>query len=224
MFRKLLATWRVAPLVGSAFDDAMNMLRLGAKMYGAVIDAFFEGQEPGFDIKATDKQINELEIEARRKLLEHLSLDPKHDLVFSMVLTSVVNDLERVGDLTKNVYELKDMFGPYKPLPPHTDRLAEMAGKVREQYALLPAAFGKGERESAEKVMALNREVKKAAEQEIADLAEDAVLETKPAVTFVLLARYLKRSSSHLSRVASGVIDPYHLIGFQHKKPPVAQE
>ena len=55
------------------------------------------------DLSALDEQINQGEMSLRRSVLEHLTIDPKRELVFSLKLLSIVHEAERIGDLTKSL-------------------------------------------------------------------------------------------------------------------------
>ena len=53
-----------------------------------------------------DKKINEFERDVRRKVMTHLAVGGKEDIGSGLVLVSVVIDIERIGDYTKNIYDL----------------------------------------------------------------------------------------------------------------------
>ena len=53
-----------------------------------------------------DKKINEFERDVRRKVMTHLAIGGKEDIGSGLVLVSVVIDIERIGDYTKNIYDL----------------------------------------------------------------------------------------------------------------------
>ena len=50
--------------------------------------------------------INAYEREVRRKVFTHLAVTGERDLHAGLVLVSVVIDIERIGDYTKNIVEL----------------------------------------------------------------------------------------------------------------------
>ena len=54
----------------------------------------------------TDKKINEFERDVRRKVMTHLVVSGNQYLGAGLILVSVVVDIERMGDYTKNIYEL----------------------------------------------------------------------------------------------------------------------
>ena len=48
------------------------------------------------DLVEMDDVVDEGEREVRRTVLEHLSMNPRQDLVASLILVSIVNDAERI--------------------------------------------------------------------------------------------------------------------------------
>jgi phosphate transport system protein len=218
MLSKLLAGWKKDSLIEAALADTVSMLKTSQKLFASVSDLFLKGVPVTYDIYAVDKEINRGEIAVRRKVLEHLAINPSEDLVFSLVLTTIINDIERVGDYSKNIYELSKVYEPVTDVPPFTAKLIALTDKVCAMFEMSVVAFEKEDSEHANQVMVEHGDVNKACEAMIREVAATATLTPHQAVTLVLYARYLKRVSAHLANVMSSIIRPFDRIGFFHKQ------
>lgn len=214
MIKKLWSFFNDHCLVRSAFKDTNEMFRKSRRMFVSVADFFITGQEIEYDIYPADKEINRAEITVRRKLLEHLAVNPKQELVFSLILTTVIKDIERIGDYSKNIYELHEIFQPCIQLPPYTDTLREITEQVKSSFDLAVEAFEKADSEKAKQVLIHHGRINPACEKVIRSLAENPDLDTRPVVTLVLYARYMKRVSAHLANIMTSINQPFDNIGF----------
>lgn len=89
---------QVTEMVGASrhgFDLAM-----GALMAGDDIEAI------GDDVRATDREVNHLEEAVRRELVVHAAVQGTADIALVLTTLLVVKKLERVGDQTKNIFDL----------------------------------------------------------------------------------------------------------------------
>jgi phosphate uptake regulator len=58
------------------------------------------------DINDEDLKVNKYEREVRKDVFNHLLMEGTDSLSSGLVLVSIVIDLERIGDLTKNIVEI----------------------------------------------------------------------------------------------------------------------
>ena len=63
-----------------------------------------DSAEIPIDIYAMDKKINSFERDVRRKVMTHLAISGSQDLGSGLILTSVVIDIERIGDYLQKTY------------------------------------------------------------------------------------------------------------------------
>jgi len=64
-----------------------------------------------FDIRNQDIAVNKYEREVRRKVFNHLCVSGVEDLNSGLILISIIIDIERIGDYTKNMVELAESLG-----------------------------------------------------------------------------------------------------------------
>ena len=56
-----------------------------------------------------DDVVDDGERMVRRTILQHLTVNPQQDLVASLILVSMVQDAERIGDFARGMAELIDL-------------------------------------------------------------------------------------------------------------------
>lgn len=215
MFEEVQKMWRREGLLKQALEIIGKMFRENRAMFQASIDALMEHKEVTMDIYSEDQEINRYEMEIRKKILEHLSVNPKQDVTFSLVLLGVARDVERTGDFCKNIYELASKHPEGLKEGKYFEELARLKGQVLELFDLTWPALNESDVGKAEKAMDLhNTVISKKLDQLIDDLLDDKETDVKEAVTYALLSRYLKRISAHLKNIASAVSNPFDRIRY----------
>jgi len=213
MFKQLISLLKKGDLFSQALDDTHSMLKKSEQLYNEAIKAFLANKTAGFDIYELDREINSLEKKIRRKVLEHLSINPQQDIVTSLVLTSIVIDVERIGDYSKNIYELHDLYG--KPEKITIDKkLTGSAEKITGLFKKVKSVFISGEEDKAIVLMNQLNKIKKEFDRYIFDIASTKDCSARRTIVNVLFSRYLKRVTAHLENMTSSIANPFDLIGF----------
>ena len=153
-------------------------------------------------------------------VLEHLSVSPKQDIVASLVLTTVVSYIERIGDYTKNVEELQHLYPKDFSNLNQLDLLKQTADRIIEFFGLTRQAFMEGDEEKALQVMRGHKKIRDNCDEIPQHGYEDEAGSKRVAVTEARLARYLKRISANLKNVATSVVKPYDEIGYTESRKP----
>jgi phosphate uptake regulator len=146
----------------------------------------------------------------RRSVLEHLSFNPRQDLVASLVLVSMVQDAERIGDFARGIGEIVPLAKGRRE-GPFADRLREIAARLRPLFEETETAFRKDQPERARRVMEEASGIKAELQRYTADVAASD-LTADMAVVYASAARILRRVGAHLSNIASSVAQPYDRI------------
>ena len=207
-------------LIEEAKSDSLRMLDAGQEMFNIVLHAMHEQSEKGVLAKVArmDKALNSLQRDVRKKVFEHLVISRGRDLLTGLQLTSIVIDLERIGDYNKNMAELLEVF----PNRLNWDDYDETFDKVRvgtlEQFECTRRALAGDDEESARKMIRRYDLISKTCDGVLSDLAsshadEDTI--EKRFLGLVLIMRYLKRVNAHLKNIATSVVNPFHDIGFR---------
>lgn len=213
MFRKLIQILKKGDLMSQAIEESYDMFEKGISLFKKVALNFLgEALEEGFDVYAADRNLNKMERNIRRKILEHLAINPKQDIVGALVLTTVIVHIERLGDYSKNVYELAQKntlkegkyFERSKCI---TQRLFPMCERAIQVYK-------DSLTEEARKMITELDEIKKECEKNIDEIMEEKEISVKEGILYSLFFRYLKRVTAHTMDILTSVWQPFHLIDF----------
>lgn len=210
MFERLFRPATRSPLIESAFRDMTTMLNQAERMLGLALAALLEGRELEVDLDELDDVIDEGERMVRRSVLEHLSFDPSRELVASLVLVSMVQDAERLGDFARGIPELVPL-ARHPRSGPFCDELAALGRRLMPLFALTQQAFAEDDPEKGRQVMATATELKAEFLDYTRRVAESD-LTADMAVVYSGAARSLRRVGAHLSNIASSVVQPYDRI------------
>ena len=108
MIREILSVFKANTLMDRAFQRSYDMLDLTYKMYLQAKEVLrnTEHTELEFDISDEDIEVNKYQREVRKDVFNHLVLTDGEQLSSGLVLVSIVIDIERIGDFTKNIVEI----------------------------------------------------------------------------------------------------------------------
>lgn len=210
MFKQLFGSGKRSSLVEAAFDDVTKMLQQSAKMLDLSLATLLDNEDLEVDLEDMDDVVDEGERMVRRTILQHLSVNPEQDLVASLILVSMVQDAERVGDFARGLGEVVQLArGPREGA--FAEELRTLSQRIRPMFEVCEAAFRQDDSELALRVMTEHSEVKKAIKEYTARVAASD-LTADMAVVYATGARILRRISAHLSNIASSVVQPYDRI------------
>ncbi len=223
MFKKFIELLRGDDLLQQALERSLEMLRVDREMFEAAIRSLREQDDARIkqDIYATDQKINAYEREVRRKVFTHLAVDTDRDLHAGLVLISIVIDIERIGDYTKNIVELALHHPTRLECGPFEDDVRRIENTVRAMFGLLLEALPARDVDKAGEVMSEHWWIAKRSNGIVNTLlqSEVPVLPCREAVAVALYVRFLKRVSAHLMNIASSVVNPFDRIGFRRDGP-----
>jgi len=220
MWSRLKGLFSKESLCDEAFRECLEVLR---ESYTMVNDAIASLRTEGaleIDIYARDRRINRFERRVRRKIVTHLAISVNPDVISSLVLTSVVIDIERIGDYTKNIVELAAVHDKPFRCGELEEPVRNVEETVKRLLSDLPGALETSDVERARGIIGDHQVLSDQVEDLIEDLITGKTLsqDSGEAVTAGLYLRYLKRVSAHIKNVATSVVNPYYRIGFREKE------
>lgn len=207
MFQRLFGLDAKSALVSSAYDEFAVMLQQAAKMYDAAVAGLLDNTPIEVDLKEMDDVIDDGEQNIRRILLEHLAVNPEHQLVASLALLSIVQDAERMGDFAAGIGDVVDLARE-KREGPFADDLRAISERLRPQFDACERAFCQDDAELAREVALRHTRIKADLITYTEKLAESD-LSAGLAVVYGAAARILRRISAHLANIASAVSQPF---------------
>jgi phosphate uptake regulator len=221
VFKKFKDLFKAEDLLDSALSTTIKMLEFDQQMFEASRKTLRESDtaELPFDIKKTDRKINKYEREVRRLVLAHLSVSGVADLVPGLVLVSIVIDVERIGDYTKNMYDLAREHEKRLPGGSFEADIARMERHVIEVFPKTIDVLRNQDQDLGREIMRYEDDIGKRSEQIVADLIaeKDSTITGGSAIALALYARFLKRINAHLTNIASAIVNPFPRIGFREK-------
>ncbi len=206
--------WTKTTLLKEATEEVDKMLDTTKDMYIFSMRVLMDNEKEVADIYQLDQQLNEMQINVRKKVVEHLSINPRQDITSSLILVTIIVDIERIGDYAKNLIELAHHY-PELLRGPYIDRIRKIEETITSNFADTIIAFKEANIETAQKVMEVHARLAPEIEKIIEDILNDNTLNGREAVIYALLARFLKRVSAHLKNVASSVVNPFHRLGYR---------
>jgi phosphate transport system protein len=220
MFENLLSFWRGKDFLVQVFTEFKDMLDDAEFMFKAVCDSLVENiKEPDLrkKIYEADKKINVFEKDIRKRIVEHLSLQPSVDVTACLLLMSVVKDAERLGDYSKNLYQVTELLE--KPIDKalFLKFFDEIHKDILRLFEQTQEAFLESNDTKAQLSWDYEIKIAKRCDNIIAELAQSN-LGVNQAVCFALIARYFKRLVAHLTNIATSVILPLSDLDYFDEK------
>jgi len=219
MFKALIEIFRKEDLLQLSYEACIKMLKADQEMFEAAWKSLRKSDtgEMTIDIYNKDAEINEFERDIRRKVLAHLTTSPTRDIVFGLILVSIVIDIERIGDYTKNIVELAQNHPRKLSGDKFEQDLVTLETKTSQRFKLVIDAFEKSEVGTARTVMHDHRDITKLCDATLHRILAGELddIPSNDAVAMSLYMRYLKRINSHITNIASGIVNPFDRIGFK---------
>jgi len=218
MFKNIKKFWQKDGLLFEALKSIEEMFIEDKKIFQKATRALMEKVEvKPEEIYQIDQNINQNEIEIRKKILEHLAINPSQDTVFSLILLDVARDTERAGDYSKNIYELALKYPEEFKREKYAETLRKTRDKILEMFDLTFRAFKESNLETAQKIIDEHHRLNGEMEGLIEKIVNIEEIKPREAVIYALFARFLKRVSAHLANIATTVVNPFHRIRYVKK-------
>lgn len=221
-FKQVVDVYTKEPILKSAFSQAHEMLKRDLYMFNEVCTtllsthSFRGGNDKLIDvIMKEDEKINDYEAKIRKELLKYLAENSAPDVESALVLTSVVIDLERLGDYTKDLARLT-LYQPLKMEDnEYTKTIKGYKKDIMKMFNLSIGAFGSLDKEKAKQVFSLNRELRKDTDRLLNKLQKDESMRPSRIITYTLYTRYFRRVAAHLENISSTAVKSFPYLGFR---------
>ncbi len=222
MFKKWLAIFKKDTLMDRAYQRSFDMLEITRAMYMEARESLRNREDSEIDLKVkeTDKEVNSYEREVRRMVFNHLAVRGTADLPSGLALVSIIIDIERIGDYTKNMVELAlDHPGKLRG-GEFEDEIARIEAAVEDSFIQTKKCFEEGDADLALELLEKYAWVNDACDDTVVDVVKEKDANIRPgdAAALVLYVRWLKRINSHLRNITTSVVNPFDRIGFQPKE------
>jgi phosphate uptake regulator len=196
-------------------SQVQAMLDRNVTTFGLAVDALF-GRVPAADvmqsIRKSDRKVNRGEREIRRGLIVHAGVAGPADFPLMLVYMSIIKDIERVGDYSKNIWDLADDGFTLAD----AGDAAEWESRIERTKSLIgqtASVFHQRDIEAATRLLPeVDAWLSDYDEEVSAWVTSDA--QASHAVPRALLNRYLKRITAHLMNVMTAVVMPFDRLDY----------
>lgn len=217
MLRELLSMFKTNDPLHAMGENFVQMLNLTHEMTLTAGEFCFGMKATPQDrtaICGLDIQVNQFQRSIRKQVVAHLSIPGNRpDVPYSVLLISLVKDVERLGDYAKNLCEVVDI--QEKPLPDDeiVHELKEIRRGVEAAFQATSEIFSTSNQEQAVLLIQQGRDIAHRCDTLVTRIGRSTY---DPATTTVLVlaTRYYKRIGGHLLNVLSSVVMPLHKVDY----------
>ena len=199
------------PLVDQSMTDLGVMLDTADSMFAAATNCLLDNETLHVDLSAQDEIVNQREQKIRRSVLEHILADPRAELALSLLLVSIVQDAERLGDLAKSIAKASELAAAPR-MGPHVEALRPVRDRVQSAFPRVRRSFVVGDARTGRVVMEEHAQTKTDVADFLRRLAAADDVTPNEAVVLAISARMIGRTSSHLSNIVSAVALPFDQV------------
>ena len=222
MFKQIFELFKSDSLYEQALTECHEMLENDREMFNESTKSLRKSDTADIpiDIYAMDKKINQFERDVRRKVTTHLAVSGNEDLGSGLILVSVVIDIERIGDYTKNIYDLAVQHPKKLNAGSFEEILTNMENATTDFLNKTIDAFKTQDIEAARKLMVEYKTDISATSNEIVNSivsGSNDEFSSSTASALCLYARYLKRIAAHSRNLVSSIVNPFERIGYPEK-------
>jgi len=222
MWKEIKQFWSLDNLLSEAWTMTYEAIKIDAEMFDdAVLNLWGENKKSIQKlIFKKDKLINKYERDIRRKVVTHLSVQGSESIAAGLVLSTVIVDVERIGDYIKNIVDLTEMHPEKLNAGDMNGTLHDIELALKRTFEKAPICIEEGDEDLALDIYTATKEIGRTCDEFIKRLICDdqKKMDCSGVAVFALYFRYLKRINAHLRNIISSVINPYDRIGFKPKK------
>jgi len=192
----------------------VQMLHDGNDVFTTATDALFGGgtsKATKKEVRSTDKTINEAQQDIRRMLMVHAAVNGP-DLPLVLQYASIVKDAERVGDYSKNMYDLAK-YGANFEGAPDEEELRRYRDKVSQLILDAADVFGAKNAGAAQRLLGKADAFLDEYDSHV-KAAYRSKSETSEAVARALYFRFLKRTTAHVMNVLTSLVQPLDRLDY----------
>jgi phosphate uptake regulator len=184
--------------------------------FDTAINSLIGGTAPDLvdkDIHKSDRRVNKAERAVRRELVVHVSVrGASADIPFVLASMSIVKDAERIGDYSKNIWDIANS-GVDLSAADDIETLMRYRDRISKLIAETARVFGEKDTEAAHAILKTADDVT----EEYDRLIDEQLHTDRPAreaVPRALLYRYFKRITSHLMNILTSLVMPIDRLDY----------
>ena len=193
----------------------VQMVLDGRDVYDTAMEALFGGgksKETKRELKSTDRGINTAQQDVRRDLMLHASVNDTVDLPLVLAYMSTVKDAERIGDYSKNFYDLVKYGADFEDAPDH-----ELLADYRDRVSKLLVRCGRNVQRTGRGTCQGPHRQSRRFPRRIRPPREGCLAVDRSgidAVARALYFRFLKRITAHVMNFLTSLVLPVDRLDY----------
>ncbi len=215
MITYILELMRRNKLMNVVESDVKKMMETAHEIFNASSMAVIDGKPVDFDLYARDREINYLVIKTRKRIVEHLSVSQTKNPIAELIFITLINNIERIGDHSKNMYDVYRKLGGQVAETKYLAEVKSIRDQVESYFPKAAKALFNDDEAMAREAMDGHLKVTKAYDKFLEEIMRDKEIDTSQAVALAIVMRSLKRVSSHLKTISTTAVNPFMLLGFR---------
>lgn len=224
MISYILEIRRLNKLMEVVENDMRQMLNVSHELFNSATLALLEDKPVDYDLYARDREINLRVVDTRKRIVEHLSISKVNNPVGELIFITLINNIERIGDHSKNIFDLyRKQKGPIG-LTDYRAYLYEFRDTIDGFFPKAAKALFDDDEVPAREVIEGHAHLVHVYDCMIQDLFNDDSISASSAIVHTLYLRSCKRVSSHLKTVSSAAVSPFMLLGYREMPDPEKQK
>lgn len=221
-FKELYDLWKGDDSLTQALNDSQSMLEQTREMFDESVKSLRRSDTGDLKLNVYEKDqiVNKYIREVRRKVLKYLAITGGRNMIPGLILTSIVIDIERIGDYTKNITDLAVAHPKRLDGGDFEEDFLKIEQAVSETFEKLIPILKQSDKTAAANLIDTHYSAVKKCDKivEVIIKEEDKEQQPKDAASRALYARYLKRILGHLLNIASSIVNPFENLGFKSQE------
>ncbi len=205
-------------LLKQAWRQSFEMLEICQEMFIEAMTILRERNDANLseEIRQRDKIVNKYEQEVRRKVMTHCTVQGPTAVPGGMALVSIIIDIERIGDYTKNIVDLARNHPTRLQGGMLEDDLRRIEAAVKDNFIRTRNCIESSDKEKALKLLSDYEWVSVQCDDSLWEIVKEKDKDIEPgdAASLALYFRWLKRINAHLRNMTTSVVNPFEKIGF----------
>ena len=196
----------------------LEMLQDGRHIFDAAANCLLGGADPEVireDLFKTDVRINKTEQLIRREIVVHGSVHGAATFPALLVMMSLVKDAERIGDYAKNLFDL----AVHRPVLGSPERIKELVDRKDTISNMLVRAQHLIESQDVDGAQKFLKDADTVEDECDAEIERLIKIENENVAARVLIQRYFKRTTGHISNTVTSVVMPVDKLDYYPGKP-----
>jgi len=219
VLRELLSMFGASDPLRDMGENFNRMLALTHRLNLTASQIYFNeiggnGETERAALFEQDAQVNALEQTIRRQIITHLSFPGNEaDVPYSLLLMTLVKDVERLGDYAKNLAQLTEIRHGIFPLGPELDELLSIRRGVERIFFSAANVFKEASHDEALKLIRDGRIISRKCDRFIYQIGTGSN-DAGTTTALILGTRFYKRICGHLLNVLTSVVMPLDKVDY----------